>query len=179
MKINREIFKTEVLKERGNFQTKYNKFMEKPASTAWCASFVCYVMLVIANIPDFPKSASCSILENTDFFKKRRNTAFETAEVGDIITYDWNKSNNDGADHIGIVIENDEKTGMLRVIEGNFGNKSNESTQVDVRYVSWNYSCFRYIYDMSDFFCNNIDRTNEYRVFLETIKGLIEQELNK
>lgn len=178
-KINREWFKSELLKERGNHQDKYNVFMEKPSSTAWCASFVCYCMLVIAEIPDFPKSASCSVLENTDFFKQRRNTSFETAEIGDIITYDWNKSKNDGADHIGIVIENDEQTGMLRVLEGNFGKLPAECTQVDVRYVSCNYSCFRYIYDMSDFFCNNVDRTNEYRIFLETIKGLIEQELNK
>ena len=79
--------------------------------------------------------------------KGKVNHDYKTAEVGDIILYDWDKSGD--CDHVGIVIEN--RGSEIVVIEGNTCGDNYLETCVALKTYSVNYQYFSCIIDMSDY----------------------------
>lgn len=139
-------------KTRGTHGKVYCNYFGKGFIFPWCMAYVSYIMREIAEIPEFPKLTSCTEFCNSNFARKLKNKSFETAEIGDIILYNWDNDNTQ--DHVGIVIYNSE--GFLRVMEGNFGDYPCDKTRVDVR--EFNISDYRnkgylsWIIDMSSYF---------------------------
>ncbi len=88
----------------------------------WCAMFIEFC-LHYAGIPkaDMPRAASCTkwvrLLTKKDMYMKAEEGR---PEPGDLVFFDVDKY--EGPDHVGIVIEVDEKDG-IKTIEGNSGNK--------------------------------------------------------
>lgn len=123
--------------------------------THWCLMMVYDIMAVKLGIPDFPKIFSCSAAKVSEFFKKRLNHEFSTAEVGDIILFENNGNRMDGPDHVGIVVANSGT--HITVLEGNTAGDwtdwYNTSTANEYTY-SYDNPEFDCIIDMSEFFSN-------------------------
>lgn len=112
---------------------------------AWCAAFVSTVAKESGNGDVIPSSTSCN--EQIRVFKQNGCWLGKTQDirVGDIIYYDWDFINEPlPADHVGIVIETNDKT--VKVIEGNKGDADNDRTTVGVREIAWDY---RYIFGIA------------------------------
>lgn len=149
MKVNRELFLEEVLKNRGNRGDQYCRYSGLNYNFDWCAIFTSYIMREVAGIKDFPKSTSCTQIKNSPFAIPKVNRSFKTAELGDIILFELNNPS-DGPEHIGIVIENNN--GIISVLEGNTGNKDFNKSYVAVYTYSVDNNSLDCVIDMSDFF---------------------------
>lgn len=107
-------------------EDKYIKWYNKktgaglPLNVPWCAIFVSWCADQCKLGEYIPAYASCSRM--VSYFKskgqyesRRQHT---NIQPGDIIFYDWDEPDGNGADHVGIV---EKITGtMLTVIEGNY-----------------------------------------------------------
>lgn len=142
---------------------KGNELFEKyGVKTDWCMMLVYYFMHDYAGIKDFPLTFSCSDFTTKDFVMRRLNHDFKTAEIGDIITFELNDNIADGADHVGIVIENTGNT--IKLLEGNTRGSRNgtwyETSTANVFEYPYYTNCFDYIVDMSDFFSDGDNVTH-------------------
>ena len=177
MKVNRKLFLEEVLKTRGNKGDEYCKYSGSNYRFNWCAIFTSYIMREVVGIKDFPKSASCTQIKNSPFAIPKVNRSFKTAEVGDIILFELNNNQSDGAEHIGIVTENNN--GIISVLEGNTGNKDFNKSYVAVYTYSVDNTALDCIIDMSDFFTDdsiqNTEKSSEtqMREVFKKIKELL------
>ena len=101
--------------------TRYGAWYGMPYED-WCAMFIEFC-LHYAGIPkaDMPRAASCTkwvrLLTEKEMYMKAEDGR---PEPGDLVFFDVDKY--EGPDHVGIVIEVDEKDG-IKTIEGNSGNK--------------------------------------------------------
>ncbi len=101
--------------------TRYGAWYGMPYED-WCAMFIEFC-LHYAGIPktDMPRAASCTkwvrLLTEKEMYMKAEDGR---PEPGDLVFFDVDKEK--GPDHVGIVIEVDEKDG-IKTIEGNSGNK--------------------------------------------------------
>ena len=81
---------------------------------AWCAMYTSWVLNQAGvNCAGMPGSGCVTIYRNA----KGRLVPISEARAGDLILFDWNPWLGDGADHIGIVLENDGTS--FKTIEGN------------------------------------------------------------
>ena len=147
---------------RADFLKEANKRIGKSGSdlfakygvkTHWCMMQVYYLMHDVCGISEFPKTFSCSGFTATDFAKKRMNYDFKTAEIGDIVMFEINGDTADGADHVGVVIDNTGST--IKLLEGNTNGNSGlyyDTSTSNVFEYSYNSGCFDCIIDMSEFF---------------------------
>lgn len=147
--INRKLFLEEILKTRGNRGDNYCRYSGLDFNFDWCAIFTSYIMREVAGIKDFPKSTSCTQIKKSPFAKPKLNKDFKTAEVGDVILFEFNNPI-DGPDHIGIVVENNN--GIISILEGNTGNKDPNNSYVSVYTYSVNNTALDCIIDMSNYF---------------------------
>lgn len=179
MKINRNVFKEEILKTKGNKGEQYCRYSGLNFNFDWCAIFTSYIMREVAGIKEFPKSTSCTQIKNSPFAIPKRNRSFKTAEVGDIILFELNDPT-DGPDHIGIVVGN--SNGIISVLEGNTGNKDFNNSYVATYDYSVHNTSLDYIIDMSDYFTDeffpNIEKEqsttdNKIREVFKKIKELL------
>lgn len=153
---------------RASFLKEANKRIGKSGSdlfakygvkTHWCMMLVYYLMHDRCGINDFPYTFSCSGFVATDFAKKRLNYEFRTAEIGDIVMFELNNNRADGADHVGVVVDN---TGYsIKLLEGNtngdeYGDFCGTSTSNVFEY-SYTSNCLDCIIDMSEFFADEIE----------------------
>lgn len=172
--MDRNIFKTRVLLQEGNDGHKYWDFCDFQGD--WCMAFVSYCMLVLAKIDDFPKEISCTRAKNK--LKSRINHSYETAEIGDIIFFELNNNSSDGVEHVGIVVDN--SNGKITLVEGNTSGSDFRHTSVNVFTYPVNNSSFDCIIDMSSYFENNSDYTqNEFQKLkskLERIREIVNEE---
>ena len=154
---------------RAEFLNEANKRIGKSGSdlfarygtkTHWCMMQVYYLMHDVFGIEDFPKTFSCSGFTATSFARKRMNHDYSTAEIGDIVLFEINGNRADGADHVGVVIEN---TGSaIRLLEGNTRGSTDlyyDSSTSNVFEYSYNANCFDCIIDMSEFFTDEIEES--------------------
>lgn len=152
MKMNRKKLVNEAMRRVGN-SGEY-LFKKYQIRTDWCLMQVYDIEHDFAGVKDIPKNFSCSGFMNTDFAKSRKNREFKTAEIGDIVFIENNGNTRDGADHVGIVIEN---TGhSFRLLEGNVrGNSSGiwyDTSTSDIYEYDYYNSSLDWIIDMSEFF---------------------------
>ena len=97
--------------------------------------------------------------------------------MGDIILFELNNNQSDGAEHIGIVTENNN--GIISVLEGNTGNKDFNKSYVAVYTYSVDNTALDCIIDMSDFFTDdsiqNTEKSSEtqMREVFKKIKELL------
>ena len=174
--MDRKLFLEEVLKTRGNKGDNYCRYAGVNYNFNWCASFTSYIIREVAGIKDFPKSTSCSGIQNSTFAKPKLNKDFKTAEVGDVILFEFNNPS-DGTDHIGIVVGNNN--GIISILEGNTGNRDFNNSYVDVYTYSVTNKALDYIIDMSDYFTDdNIQKSTksteaELREVFRKIKELL------
>ena len=152
MKINRNVFKEEVLKTKGNKGDQYCRYSGLNFNFDWCAIFTSYIMREVAGIKEFPKSTSCTQIKNSPFAIPKRNRSFKTAEIGDIILFEFYNPL-DGPDHIGIVVGN--SNGIISVLEGNTGNNDFNNSYVSTNNYSVDNNSLDYIIDMSDYFTDD------------------------
>lgn len=105
---------------------------------SWCASFVSVVARESGNGDIIPWNTSCTA--QISWFRAHGCYLGKTTDirVGDCIYYEF-ENPNDGADHVGIVVE--VNGNMLTVIEGNKGSLPNNQTKVEYRYIPKSYSC--------------------------------------
>ena len=137
MKMNR----TELVKQlRGKLGCK----LGSKYGTEWCAAFVSDELLIPLGLG---KHWSCTEMRSFFAAKGKVNHDYKTAEVGDIILYDWDKSGD--CDHVGIVIEN--RGSEIVVIEGNTCGDNYLETCVALKTYNVNYQYFSCIIDMSDY----------------------------
>ena len=111
----------------------YNSYKDLPRKTkmqydwAWCACTWSAVAIKLGYTDIMPIEISCGQLIEA---AKKMNCWQENdgyiAQPGDGVLYDWNdsgKGDNVGwPDHIGIIVETNEKSGYFTVIEGNYDN---------------------------------------------------------
>lgn len=177
--MNREDFKDRIISSYGESGTIFCKYFAKNFIFPWCMAYVSYIMREIVGISEFPKTTSCTQFTNSDFAKKLKNKSFETAEVGDILVYNWDGDS--FQDHIGIVINNNY--GKLRVVEGNYGDEPSDKTCVAVRELEIadyrNKGFLSWIIDMSGYFTDNKPETkpetkskNESTKLIEELKKI-------
>lgn len=104
----------------------------------WCASFVAVCGRESGNGDIIPWSTRCTSM--VDWFKAHGCYLGKTTDIriGDILFYEF-VNPSDGADHLGIVVE--VNGNMIKVIEGNKGDKPSDQTKVEYREISRNYSC--------------------------------------
>jgi len=125
----------------------------------WCMMLVYDFMHDVCGISSFPKTFSCSGFTATDFAQKRLNHDYKTAEIGDIILFEINGNRADGADHVGIVIDN--VGGIIKLLEGNTNGDDDglyyDSSTVNVFEYPYSAGCFDCIIDMSEFFNDNTE----------------------
>lgn len=82
----------------------------------YCAMFVSYVFAQAGqDMPGLP-TASCSVIVSRNRGTSREVSKY-AAQPGDIVLFDWDPSEKDGADHVGIVELN--RGTYLQTIEGN------------------------------------------------------------
>lgn len=163
---------------RADFLKEANKRIGKSGSdlferygvkTHWCMMQVYYLMHDRCGINDFPYTFSCSGFTATDFAKNRLNYEFRTAEIGDIIMFELNNNRADGADHVGVVVDN---TGYsIKLLEGNtngdeYGDFCGTSTSNVFEY-SYTSNCLDCIIDMSEFFADEIEEKHPPDVIKE------------
>ena len=109
--------------------------------------------------------------------KGKVNHDYKTAEVGDIILLDWDKSGD--CDHVGIVIEN--RGSEIVVIEGNTCGDNYLDTCVALKTYGVNYQYFSCIIDMSDYMEDGIAEPNrgeiieQIRAKMKEIDALLEK----
>mgnify|MGYP003296585880 CR=1 FL=1 len=112
---------------------------------AWCAAFVSTIGKESGNDEIIPRSTSCN--EQIRVFKERGQWLGKTSDIqaGDIIYYDWDFLDEPlPADHVGIIAEVND--GMIKVIEGNMGDRDNSETTVGYRTVPKGY---KYIFGIA------------------------------
>lgn len=156
------------------------EYLGYPEKAAWCLAGVIWFFETKLNI-QLPRIYSNSKFSTCDFVKGKINTSFETAEPLDIIQYEWNPENNDtsrddGADHVGIVLDNSD--GIITVVEFNYGTNANENNVVGMRKVTYNYPYLRHIIDMSSFFEDKPD-TSTISDEINTLKQNISDLTNE
>lgn len=151
---------------RAEFLKEANKRIGKSGSdlfarygvkTHWCMMQVYYLMHDVFGISDFPKTFSCSGFTATSFARKRMNHDYSTAEIGDIVLFEINGNRADGADHVGVVIENTGSS--IKLLEGNTRGTTElyyDSSTSNVFEYSYSANCFDCIIDMSEFFTDEI-----------------------
>lgn len=153
---------------RAEFLREANKRIGKSGSdlfarygvkTHWCMMQVYYLMHDVCGISEFPKTFSCSGFTATSFAKKRLNYDFKTAEIGDIVLFELNGNRADGADHVGVVIDNTGNS--IKLLEGNTGGNENGdfcgTSSTNVFEYSYTARCLDCIIDMSEFFAEKIE----------------------
>ena len=113
--------------------------------TEWCAAFVSDELLIPLNLG---KHWSCTEMRNFFAAKGKVNHDYKTAEIGDIILFDWDKSGD--CDHVGIVVGNED--GKITTIEGNVCGDNYLETCVSIKSYPYDYNCFSCIVDMSNYF---------------------------
>lgn len=150
--MNRKLFLEEVLKTKGSKGNNLCRYAGVNYNFNWCAIFVSYIMREVAGIKEFPKSTSCSQIQNSTFAKPKLNRDFKTAEVGDVILFELTNPS-DGADHIGIVVGNNN--GIISVLEGNTGDMDFNNSYVSVYTYSYTNRVLSYIIDMSSYFTDD------------------------
>lgn len=97
---------------------------------AWCAMYTSWVLNQAGvNCAGMPGSGCVTIYRNA----KGRLVPISEARAGDLILFDWNPWLGDGADHIGIVLENDGTS--FKTIEGNTS-RSDAGSQGDGGWVA-------------------------------------------
>ena len=161
MKMNRKKFVKEAKKRVGN-SGEY-LFKKYQIRTDWCLMQVYDLEHDIAGVTEIPKNFSCSGFMRTEFAKARKNREFKTAEVGDIVFIENNGNARDGADHVGIVVEN---TGhSFKLLEGNVrGNSSGiwyDTSTSDIYEYDYYNSSLDWIIDMSEFFTDEEEPVEE------------------
>lgn len=153
MKINRN----ELVKQlRGKLGCK----LGAKYGTEWCAAFVSDELLIPLGLG---KHWSCTEMRSFFAAKGKVNHDYKTAEVGDIILLDWDKSGD--CDHVGIVIEN--RGSEIVVIEGNTCGDNYLETCVALKTYSVNYQCFNCIIDMSDYMEDGIAEPNRDEIIAQ------------
>jgi len=159
--MNRKKFVKEAKKRVGN-SGEY-LFKKYQIRTDWCLMQVYDLEHDIAGVTEIPKNFSCSGFMRTEFAKARKNREFKTAEVGDIVFIENNGNARDGADHVGIVVEN---TGhSFKLLEGNVrGNSSGiwyDTSTSDIYEYDYYNSSLDWIIDMSEFFTDEEEPVEE------------------
>lgn len=149
-------------------------FEKYGTKTHWCMMLVYDLEHDVAGISEMPLTFSCSAFTNTDFAKKRANHDYKTAEVGDIVFFEINGCRADGADHVGVVLENTGKS--IKLLEGNTNGGNGlyfDSSTANVFEYNYNAGCFDCIIDMSDFFTDDEEPTKpQYETFTAHIRTL-------
>lgn len=159
--MNRQKFVNEAMKRVGiSGEELFKKYQIR---TDWCLMLVYDLEHDVAGVSDIPKNFSCSGFMNTDFAQARKNRDFKTAEIGDIVFFELNGNTYDGADHVGIVIDN---TGhSFRLIEGNVrGNTSGiwyDTSTCDIYEYDYYNSSLDWIIDMSEYFTDEEESEEE------------------
>lgn len=111
----------------------YNSYKDLPRKTkmqynwAWCACTWSAVAIKLGYTDIMPIEISCGQLIEA---AKKMNCWQENdgyiAQPGDGVLYDWNDSgigdNTGWPDHIGIIVETNDKSGYFIVVEGNYNN---------------------------------------------------------
>lgn len=150
--ITRNKFLNEAYKRVG--KTGSRLFEKYGTKGHWCMMMVYDFMHDVCGISNFPKTFSCSGFTATDFAQKRLNHDYKTAEIGDIILFEINGNRADGADHVGIVIDNTGSS--IKLLEGNTNGDEDglyyDSSTVNVFEYPYSAGCFDCIIDMSEFF---------------------------
>lgn len=133
-------------------------FSKYGVKTHWCMMQVYYLLHDKCGIAEIPKTYSCSGFTATSFAKKRLNHDYRTAEVADIVFFELNGNRADGADHVGVIIEN---TGhSIKILEGNTNGSSvayYDTSTSNVFEYPYDAGCFECIIDMSEFFADDIE----------------------
>lgn len=138
--------------------------------TEWCAAFVSDELLIPLGLG---KHWSCTEMRSFFAAKGKVNHDYKTAEIGDIILMDWDKSGD--CDHVGIVIEN--RGSEIVVIEGNTCGDNYLDTCVALKTYSVNYRYFSCIIDMSDYMEDDVVVGNRGEI-IEQIKTKL-KEINE
>lgn len=106
------------------FIEQYNNFTGRgiPYGSDWCAMFVTVVARQCGvSTKEIPNYEGCitgeRLFRALNRWKDRRGY---TPRTGDVVIFDWDKENNNGNDHTGIVVSC--SNGMIYTIEGNAGN---------------------------------------------------------
>lgn len=147
--MNRTLLKSKLECLVNETGSRYWEYDGRGLKFDWCAIFTSFCMRELANITEFPKTASCGAIKNWGKQNGYLNSDFRTAEIGDILLFELHNPL-DGPEHVGIVIGNDN--GFIRTIEGNTGNDDYNKSSVNVcRYPTSSY-CFDSIVDMSKYF---------------------------
>lgn len=173
--MNRRKFVEEAKKRVG--KSGEDLFRRYQIRTDWCLMQVYYLEHDISGITDVPMNFSCSGFMNTEFAKQRKNREFKTAEIGDIVFFELNGNRGDGADHVGVVIEN---TGhSIKLVEGNVqGNSSGiwyDTSVSDIYEYDYYNSSLDWIIDMSEYFTDEEepeqdDKENTFSVQIRTLR---------
>ena len=144
--MTRQEYRTALLKFKGESGSRWFNYFNMRGD--WCAMFTSYANRELLNNKDFPKSTTVISGSNAieRYLKDHINTDFRTAEIGDIITFENNGNQSDGADHVGICIGN--ANGMIEVIEGN--------TAAKTGFLDSTVNVYRYAYD-NRLLCHCID----------------------
>ena len=171
--MDRKLFKSKVLSLKGQHGNMFFDYFGY--ETEWCAMFVSYCLKGLAGINWFPKSASCGEIKRT--LSERVNRSFKTAEIGDLILFELNNNPSDGAEHIGIVIDNSD--GVITTIEGNTKGDNYKETTVNTFEYPVNSPLLLNVIDMSSEFegpSSYIGFSNEfdkYKNIIDEIKKLV------
>ena len=115
----------------------------------WCALSTSYFFREVLGYKDFPISTTVISGSNAieKVFADHINRDFSTAEPWDIITFENNGDPYDGADHVGVCIENTGSS--IRVIEGNTGGSDWDDSTVHIYTYSYNNPILCHCIDMS------------------------------
>lgn len=139
----------------GNYKETCD-YLGYPVGQPWCLAGVIMFFSKYCKI-ELPRNYSNSRFQKEDWTIPKLNHSYSTAQIGDIIQYEWNPENNgtiydDGADHVGIVYDVIPETQSLKVIEWNFGTNSDVNNTIGIRTITWNSNFLDAIIDMSSFF---------------------------
>lgn len=118
----------------------------------WCAAYVSDKLLKPIGEKWF---SSCTQMRDYFNAKGRVNHDYKTAEVGDIIHFDWDLSGD--CDHVGIVVGNEN--GIITTIEGNTNGDHWKLSKVAKHTYNVNYKYFADIVDMSSVFAEEAPKT--------------------
>lgn len=171
MLVNRKNFSDDLISQKGNDYSVYG------FRGHWC------LYSAIWNYKRYsipvPEVYSCSMFVKNAFCDGKKNTEFETAEIGDMVFFE-NNNPYDGVDHIGIVIGNDGKN--VTVWEGNTaGNgdgdgwwKSSCVTINTYSYAKLHSEPLNILIDMSSFFTDGEEKqeTVDYSQIIQELTDL-------
>lgn len=143
----------------------------------WCAAYVSDKLLKPIGEKWF---SSCTQMRDYFNQKGRVNHDYRTAEIGDIIEFDWDLSGD--CDHVGIIVDVDYTKGVITTIEGNTDGNHWKLSKVAKHTYSMDYRYFANIIDMSSVFMNEAQENKpaggeQTDTVLKAVKLIIDGEV--